>query len=240
MMSPFKSMLLGLLAAGAVLAAAPPDTPDTKKGTTRLESLWSDLGSSDESRASRALLTLASTPKETTALLKERLKPVKVDAAQVKKWLKQLDDEEFDKRESATRELEYLDRFVKSHLEKALESETSSEVKKRINDLLKRLPGAEKEKIPQLAGRNVQVSTRNGQIEIVIDGKKLDLAAMAKQAPAPAPNSQWVRAARAVALLESLATAESKAILKTLADGESGARPTDEAKSALERLQKQK
>src|SRR5262249_10111396 len=155
------------------------------------------------------------------------------------KLIEQLDDDEFDKREEAARELEYLGRFARPHLDKALEGKPSAETKKRIAALLKRLPveGKEKEAAPKLVGRNVSESTRNGQIEIVIDGKRLNLEALAKPVVV-VPNAQWVRATRAVALLESINTAEARALLKELAAGETGATPTDEAKAALERLDK--
>jgi hypothetical protein len=237
-------VLTALLLALLAFVMTPTGRSDSaKKAESKQEALWADLASQEESRASRALLALAADVKGTLAFLKTRLHPVKVDVAQLKKWIGQLDDEEFTTREQATRKLEYLDRFAKPHLQKALEGKPSAETRKRIEALLKRLPVDEKdrEKAPNpLAGRNVSVRSINGQVQIVIDGKKLDLAALAKPTPAPPPNAQWVRAARAVALLESIGTAEARALLKALAEGEAGARPTDESKAALERLNKQK
>jgi hypothetical protein len=46
----------------------------------------------------------------------------------------------------------------------------------------------------------------------------------------------WVRAARAVAVLEQIGTPEAKKILEALTDGESEALPTKAAQEALERL----
>jgi hypothetical protein len=48
----------------------------------------------------------------------------------------------------------------------------------------------------------------------------------------------WVRAVRAVTLLEHLATPEARAQLQALAAGESDALPTSAARAALERLKK--
>jgi hypothetical protein len=45
---------------------------------------------------------------------------------------------------------------------------------------------------------------------------------------------------RAVALLETVGSPEARAVLKKMAEGEKGAKPTDEAAAALERLEKQK
>jgi RNA polymerase sigma factor (sigma-70 family) len=55
-------------------------------------------------------------------------------------------------------------------------------------------------------------------------------------APPPGPSGAWLRAVRAVALLESIGTAEARSILESLAAGEADALPTQEARAALERL----
>jgi RNA polymerase sigma factor (sigma-70 family) len=54
--------------------------------------------------------------------------------------------------------------------------------------------------------------------------------------PPTGPSGAWLRAVRAVALLESIGTPEARAILETLATGEVEALPTQEARAALERL----
>ena len=135
-----------LLFAAMAQSAAPAvkDQPDVKQSAARLSTLWNDLASTEDAKASRALLALAATPKDAVALLSQRLKPVKVDAARLKKLVEQLDDEEFDVRESASYELKYLDRFARPHLTKALEGKPSAEVKKRIVALLKRLRSRER------------------------------------------------------------------------------------------------
>ena len=77
--------LLALIALPAIAAAQPGD----------LAARWSYLGNADEGKATRALLALAATPKETTAFLKDQLKPVKTDAKRVAKLIKQLDSANF-------------------------------------------------------------------------------------------------------------------------------------------------
>jgi Leucine-rich repeat (LRR) protein len=47
---------------------------------TNLDKRWAELASPNEGQASLAMLALASSPKETIAFLKERLKPVQIDA----------------------------------------------------------------------------------------------------------------------------------------------------------------
>jgi hypothetical protein len=74
----------------------------------------------------------------------------------------------------------------------------------------------------------------------MIDGQVIDLNAVGQPAPPPRPNTQWLRAARAVALLETIATPEAQRVLEHLAGGEAEAPPTQQAKAALERLAKSK
>jgi RNA polymerase sigma factor (sigma-70 family) len=95
--------------------------------------------------------------------------------------------------------------------------------------------------LPFGQANSVDVKNVNGQVEIIINGQPLDFAALAKGgAPAanpPAPNPQWLRAGRAISLLESFQTPEARAILEEIASrGEPEAGPTQEAKAALKRM----
>jgi hypothetical protein len=51
-------------------------------------------------------------------------------------------------------------------------------------------------------------------------------------------SSSWLRAARAIMVLEAIDSLESRRVLQTLAGGEPDALPTRVAKSALERSRK--
>jgi hypothetical protein len=53
-----------------------------------------------------------------------------------------------------------------------------------------------------------------------------------------APSGEWLRALRAIELLEYFATPEARASLEGLAEGAPEARLTQEAKAALERLER--
>jgi hypothetical protein len=48
----------------------------------------------------------------------------------------------------------------------------------------------------------------------------------------------WVRAVRSIALLESMGTPEAKQLLESSASGEPDALPTEQARAALDRLNK--
>src|SRR4051812_15813940 len=92
--------------------------------------LWAELASTDEGTAARATLGLAVKPNETIPFLKKHLQPVKADVASIAKLVKQLDSEEFDQREAAAKELEYLGKYARPLLEKHAEGEVSAEAKR--------------------------------------------------------------------------------------------------------------
>ncbi len=227
------SALLILVVSCAGSAAQEP----AKKPAARLEVLWADLASADEGRATRATLALAAKPTESVPFLKDRLRAVKVEAAAVARLVKQLDSEEFDTRETAARELEYLGKFARPLLEKHLADEPSAEAKRAIRGVIEKIPSDEKAPppSPKIKGNSVSIRSGGGEVQIYIDGKLLDLTAYAPKPP-PGPYMGWVRAARATAVLEHLATPEARQLLEKLAAGEADAPPTKAAKEALERL----
>jgi hypothetical protein len=235
-----KTVVATFLVLGAVCATSAAQEPAKKldeMAAPRLERLWADLTSADEARAVRATLGLAANPKESFPLLANHLRPVKVDAASIAKLVKQLDSDDFDTREAAGRELEYFGKFARAALEKHLADDASPEAKRAIRVLIDKMPGDEKTPSlpPKIMGRSVSIRSGNGEIQIIIDGKPLDVAAYVPKLPPPPPVG-WVRAARATAVLEHLDTPEARRLLEKLADGEPDAPPSKAAKEALERL----
>ncbi len=222
-------------AAGVLLALCVVSTCGAADPAPRLDALWTDLASPDEAKATRAALALAAS-KEAVPYLKDHLRPVKADSKRVAQLMAQLDSDDFTKREEAAAELDYLGKFIKADLEKAVAAKPSAEVKKRVQGLLDRIageaaiPGAP----PAITGRSVGVSNNNGKITIIVDGKPLDLTPPAT----PTPRMGWVRATRAAAVLEFAGTPEARKVLETLADGEAEAPPTKAAREALDRLKK--
>jgi WD40 repeat protein len=105
-----------------------------------LERLWLDLVQLDGAKAESAMKALAARPRETLALLKQRLKPVApVDPKVLKKLLADLDSERFVIRQSATKELERLGELARVSLEQTLAAKPALETRQRVEVLLKKL-----------------------------------------------------------------------------------------------------
>jgi RNA polymerase sigma factor (sigma-70 family) len=101
---------------------------------------WAELGSKDAARARRAVWALAATPNKSVPLLRERLRPVPAAASRrVARLIADLDDEQFDVRQKATRELEKQSAEVEPALLQALEEGPTLEQRKRLERLLEPL-----------------------------------------------------------------------------------------------------
>ncbi len=206
-----------------------------------VDARWAELASPDEGKATRALLALAATPKETTAFLRDNLKAVKADPTRIAQLLKALNSNTFVIRQQAVVELEYHGKYIKGDLETALKGNPNLDVKRQIEQLLDKMPREAKKAEPPMPlkarpGSSISVSNINGVIQITIDGQPLDFTKMAPPPPPPGPPQGWVRAVRAVMILEHLGTPEAQTILQNIAGGASDALPTVAAKEALERL----
>jgi hypothetical protein len=230
---------LSILGGGGLLRSAEPvaGSPGEAPRTAGIEGLWADLASGDDTAVTRAILALSKDPKKTEAFLKSHLRPVKADAKRVAALIVDLDSNQFAVRQKAFEELEYLGKYIKSDLEKALSDAAGPESKKRIQQLIDRMPAPMKDaKAPPMPNPNraqVVVQVVNGQRKVIINGVEV-------QGPGNAgpvvlgPSSYWVRAVRAIAILEDIGTPEAKALVEELARGEADALPTEKAKAALE------
>jgi hypothetical protein len=229
-------MLASDAAAQEKIAPGAAGTP----AKSALQSAWYHLAGDDQAAVARAVIAFGRSPGEAVAFLKQHLRPVKADAKLLERWFAELDAEDSTARALAQEELEYLGKYIKEDLKKALKAPGSAEARKRMQQLLDRIDTAEKQSqptpTPKVMGRSVGVSNVNGQIKVIVDGVPLDLTP--RVITPVGPPRPWVRAARAVGILEGLGTPEARQLLEVIAQGESAAMPTVEARAALGRLAK--
>jgi hypothetical protein len=115
-----------------------PNAPD-RTDKIDAEAAWAGLAEEDAAKAYETITRLGESP-AALRLLRDRLKPVDAaDAKRIERLIVQLDDDEFDKREEASRELAKLGRRAEGALRKAVKAATSAEVVRRAGDLLKKV-----------------------------------------------------------------------------------------------------
>lgn len=105
-----------------------------------LEARWTDLAGADAARAYRSIWALALRPVQAVALLKERLHPATAPSPQrIARLLTDLDDDNYDVRQAAMAELQRASDLVRPALERTRKSRPPLEVRRRVEQLLKRL-----------------------------------------------------------------------------------------------------
>jgi WD40 repeat protein len=102
-----------------------------------LKSMWSDLVSDDASKAHRVVWLMVASPTESVPFLKARLHRVVSDERRLARLIANLDDDRFQVRESATKELEKIGPAAEPRLRQALEGMPSAECKSRTDKVLK-------------------------------------------------------------------------------------------------------
>ncbi len=133
-MSRFLRTMALFMAAGL---AGPHAVATRASGPGDLEALWGVLGSEDPVKVQQAVAALVARPKDTIPFLRLRLLPVPgPDAGHLARLTADLDSDQFEVREGATRELLRLGEVVEPHLRKVLAGQPSLEVRRRIERLL--------------------------------------------------------------------------------------------------------
>jgi Tol biopolymer transport system component len=120
-----------------------PPPKDLKLTGKELDALWIDLGGDDARKAYAALRILRAAPADSLPFLQERLKPkpASADAKKVAALIADLDSDDFDTREKATKELEDLGRAAESAVRQALAGKPSAEARVRLGKVLDKLGG---------------------------------------------------------------------------------------------------
>jgi hypothetical protein len=116
-------------------ATWPTRKPVGDLGRKELGGLWSDLAR-DARTGHRAVQTLTAAPAQAVSFLSERLQPAAVDVKRVEKLLADLDAEQFEVREAASRGLSRMRYRVEPTLRRALEGRPSLELGRRLRAIL--------------------------------------------------------------------------------------------------------
>ncbi|OAI52310.1 hypothetical protein AYO44_04680 [Planctomycetaceae bacterium SCGC AG-212-F19] len=132
-----------------------------KLSAKQLDALWADLaGDTDAVVAYRAVQQLVASPQQAVPLLQDRLSKAGNTNAEIVRLVGQLDDDNFETREAATRALVKYGREAEPDLRRALTKAPSVEARGRLEGLLAKL----KEGKPALAAlsgvRGVEVLER--------------------------------------------------------------------------------
>jgi hypothetical protein len=118
---------------------AQPDQSQPQLDDKALNGIWTDLAGKDGERAYAAVRSLSEVV-GVLPFIDKRLRPVpNMGPVGISNRIADLDDDDFDRREAATKELAALGAQAEPALRKALEETTSAEVRSRIKPLLKAL-----------------------------------------------------------------------------------------------------
>ncbi len=255
--------LIGLLLPGggnpvvpaASAAPVPKETLEVK--TKKLQELWGMLLDADEAVSSRALLEMSARPKaDVVAFLAGKLKPLKLTEERAKQLLAELNDDKEETAKAAFEELGYFDPRLVLQVGDMLKDLPQGRHRERVASLLlgtglDGLAGCKVEynSAAAMAARNGG-RTFPGNFMVEDPNPKRAGAAVGIEkystavAETPAELSgwlkqrHWVRATRAVMILEHLGTPEAVKALEVVATGHEDASPTKAAKEAVERLKK--
>jgi hypothetical protein len=158
-----------------VSALAEPAAPLDKKTFAKL---WSELAVRDPARANRAMWKLIAAGDRAADGIEEALSAAsaKVDVRKVDALVKQLDEDDWRVRDSATRELKAMGSRVHARLRQVQRGKASPEVRSRIEDIL------------STGETGPDVEARRGRVRWalqVIGGKKAE--AIRRTLPEPMP-----------------------------------------------------
>ena len=117
------------------LAEAAAKKPPPRAGD--VNQAWQTLAGDDAQASYQAIRVLASSPDAAVRLLARHLQPVgSIDAERVKACLRDLDSDQFEARERATRELEQLGESAEALLERFLAGSPTLEARLRVKKIL--------------------------------------------------------------------------------------------------------
>jgi hypothetical protein len=217
--------------------AAPLPMPRPEQVRRELDMLWLDLLSADELIAGRAILKFGG-QEETVGYLKVKLFPLKLNKQRAKQLISELGSKNEKTAQLAFKTLAYFDprlAFTDEEMRDALMDRPES---RRLGAILCDLP------MDALGSGTWHWHSPDNQIyhfshtEIVGNRnvhRNWNTAIAVADIGKHGRNSNWIRATRAIAVLENIGSDEAMAIVKSMATGHPDAGPTKAAKSVLQR-----
>jgi hypothetical protein len=219
----------------APLLAAPVPRSSPAQVRKELDAQWADLLSADELTAGRALLGFAARRDEVVNYLKGKLRPLKLSKARAKKLLERLGSDDGKTVRAAFEEFAYLDPRLALGDEDLRDALLDRPASRRLAAALCDLP------VDALANGKWHWYSPDNKVYRFNYGEAVrdqDVSIAVAGIGTQGRKSSWVRAVRAVAVLEHVGTWRAMALLKTLATGHPDAAPTKAARVALGRLRK--
>jgi WD40 repeat protein len=141
-------------------------TPSGALTGIQLDALWADLTGTHAARAYQAVWVLAEAPQQAVPLLRECMTPPsREDAKRLGQLISDLDNDDFDTRERATRALARLGPGAHAALRKALKEITSPEARRRLEGLLANAGEVSEDQVRLRAVRALQVLETAGTPE---------------------------------------------------------------------------
>jgi len=231
------AVIIALLAAKHLNPTACAAAPGAQKALEpeQIEACWTDL-EKGEADAARALLKLADRPAEAVGFLREKMKPLKIDAERVQSLLVNLGSDKEETWKAAYEELEYFDPRLAIDLETLMSDVTTAPARQRMVEILSQRP------VGSLEGKDVIIRRLGSGNEgfNFFDGRGSWWAEhRVERINAGVGGNlkkKWTRAVRAIILLEHLGTPDAIAILRDMSAGHPDAQPTRLANDALERI----
>jgi outer membrane protein assembly factor BamB len=110
-----------------------------KKANQELEGSWDHLADVDAALAYQAICKLIAHTNETVAFLGSKLKPAAVDFQRIDRYIRELDDNNFDVRKTAREELGKMEEAPEPKLRQVLAGKPSLEMRRRVEELLKEI-----------------------------------------------------------------------------------------------------
>jgi hypothetical protein len=219
----------GVLRAQEVAATQASTQPATLQ--ERMEGWWTDL-EKGEPEASRAVLKFSETPAETTAFFAERLQPLVISTQRLGDLLVQLGSDDEAVWKGASEQLRYFDPRLTVDLEALMDGATDDVLRARLVEaLLGMSPGT-------LKGKTITLKRQNGNNYYFACDNTWYPAEMGVEALSVANKPAWLRAVRAMTIVEHIGGTAAFAILQDMATGNADAQPTKVAKEMVEEMVK--